>query len=75
MSAAVRSCGFGEYDACLTEEFFRAFAMNAGITLHLRLEYGANAHHEIEAMFKAAAHALRLAVSEKKGLLSTKGVL
>ena len=65
----------GEYDACLTEEFFRAFAMNAGITLHLRLEYGANAHHEIEAMFKVAAHALRLAVSEKKGLLSTKGVL
>ena len=65
----------GEYDICLTEEFFRALAMNAGITLHLRLEYGANAHHEAEALFKACAHALRLAVSEKKGLLSTKGVL
>ena len=65
----------GQYDICLTEEFFRAFAMNAGITLHLRLLYGANAHHEAEALFKACAHALRLAVCAKKGLLSTKGVL
>ena len=65
----------GEYDVCLTEEFFRALAMNAGVTLHLRLEYGQNAHHEAEALFKATAHALRLAVLEKKGLLSTKGVL
>ena len=51
----------GEYDLCLTEEFMRAFATNAGITLHVRLEYGANAHHEVEAIFKAVAHALRLA--------------
>ena len=65
----------GEYDLCLTEEFFRALAVNAGITLHLRLEYGANGHHEAEALYKAAAHAMRLAVFEKKGLLSTKGVL
>lgn len=65
----------GQYDICLTEEFFRAFAVNAGITLHLRLLYGANAHHEAEALFKACAHALRLAVCAKKGLLSTKGVL
>lgn len=65
----------GEYDACLTEEFFRAFATNAGITLHLKVEYGKNAHHEIEAVFKACAHAMRLALIPKEGVLSTKGVL
>ena len=63
----------GEFDACLTPEFFRAFAQNAGLTLHLRCEYGANSHHIIEALFKAAAHALRLAVAPKEGTLSTKG--
>lgn len=66
------SCG--TYDLCLTEEFFRALSMHAGITLHLKLEYGKNGHHEAEALYKAAAHALRLAVSPKKGVLSTKGV-
>ena len=66
----------GEYDLCLTEEFLRAFAMNAGITLHVRLEYGANAHHEVEAIFKAIAHALRLATAQTGGgVLSTKGSL
>lgn len=65
----------GEFDTCLTVEFFRAFAYNAGITLHLRAEYGDNAHHVIEALFKAAAHALRLAVAPKEGTLSTKGSL
>ena len=35
----------GDYDTCMTEEFFRAFAANAGITLHLRCEYGKNSHH------------------------------
>lgn len=65
----------GEFDTCLTVEFFRALAQNAGITLHLRAEYGDNAHHLIEALFKAAGHALRLAVSPRKGLLSTKGSL
>ena len=66
----------GEYDLCLTEEFLRAFAMNAGITLHVRLEYGANAHHEVEAIFKAVAHALRLATAQTGGgVLSTKGSL
>ena len=63
----------GEFDACLTPEFFRAFAQNAGLTLHLRCEYGANSHHIIEALFKVAAHALRLAVAPKEGTLSTKG--
>ena len=66
----------GQYDNCLTEEFFRAFAFNAGITLHVKEEYGNNDHHIIEAMFKAVAHALKDAMTETgKGVLSTKGVL
>ena len=66
----------GELDCCLVEEFFRAFAMNSGITLHIRLEYGSNDHHKIEAIFKAVAHALQQAVKLREGnVLSTKGVL
>lgn len=66
----------GALDCCMVEEFFRAFAYNAGITLHLRVEYGENDHHKIEAVFKAAAHALRLAVLPREGgILSSKGVL
>lgn len=66
----------GEFDTCLTEEFFRAFAFNAGITLHIKCEYGKNDHHKIEALFKACAHALKAAKSVSGGeILSTKGVL
>ncbi len=67
----------GEYDACLTEEFFRAFAFNAGITMHLNMVYGSNDHHKCEAVFKAAAHALKAAVKELEDgeTLSTKGTL
>lgn len=66
----------GDFDCCLTEEFFRAFAMNAGVTLHIQSLYGKNSHHIIEAIFKAVAHALRAAVKlEYDGTLSTKGVL
>lgn len=66
----------GAFDTCMTEEFFRAFAGNAGITLHARVEYGSNAHHEIEALFKAAAHALKAAAAPAgPGVLSTKGFL
>ena len=67
----------GNYDACLTEEFMRAFAFNAGITLHLRSEYGKNDHHITEALFKALAHALKDAVAVNKSgkALSTKGTL
>lgn len=66
----------GGYDTCLTEEFFRAFAFNSGITLHIRKEYGKNDHHVAEAIYKAAAHALKDAMkSSGSGVLSTKGVL
>lgn len=66
----------GGFDTCMCGEFFRAFAMNAGVTLHLNVPYGGNSHHQIEALFKAAAHALRQAVTQTgKGTLSTKGTL
>ena len=67
----------GEYDTCLTEEFFRAFAFNAGITLHLNMLYGKNDHHKCEALFKAVAHALKMAVKPLGDgqTLSTKGSL
>jgi imidazoleglycerol-phosphate dehydratase len=62
----------------LAEEFFRAVANNAKITLHLGTRYGSNAHHQIEACFKAFARALREAVSidpGADGVPSTKGTL
>ena len=67
----------GDYETCVTEEFWRAFAMNSGITLHINVPYGKNAHHEIEAIFKAVAHALKIAVAKNTdgSVLSTKGVL
>ncbi len=67
----------GEFDTCLTEEFMRAFAFNAGITLHLRVEYGSNDHHKIEALFKALAYALKTAVKRNTdgSVVSTKGML
>ncbi len=66
----------GDYETCVTEEFWRAFAVNAGITLHIDVPYGTNAHHQIEAVFKAVGHALRGAVQPTGGaVLSTKGVL
>ena len=68
----------GAFDTELVEEFLRAFAFNAGITLHVKILYGKNSHHKIEAIFKALGHALRSAVSideEVKGIPSTKGIL
>ena len=74
--AAFTNPSVGALDCCLVEEFFRAFAMNSGITLHIRLEYGSNDHHKIEAIFKAVAHALQQAVTLREGsVLSSKGVL
>lgn len=70
-----QSCG--SYDLCMTEEFFRAFAFNAGITMHINLLYGTNDHHKTEAIYKSVAHALKTAVSYNSdgSTLSTKGVL
>ena len=66
------------FDAELTEEFFRAVSNNAKVTLHIWVRSGTNAHHMIEAAFKAFARALREAVSidpEEEGVPSTKGTL
>ncbi len=68
----------GDFDAGLLEEFLRAFAMNAKITLHVNLIYGKNTHHIIEGVFKALAKALDMATTYDRriqGVLSTKGVL
>jgi imidazoleglycerol-phosphate dehydratase len=68
----------GNFDHELTEEFFRALASNARLTLHVTVEAGTNAHHVIEATFKACARALRAAVTidpTERGVPSTKGTL
>lgn len=68
----------GEMDTELFEEFFRALAFNAGITLHIKVLNGSNNHHIIEAAFKALGRALAEAVTideRIEGVLSTKGVL
>lgn len=68
----------GAMDTQLVREFFRAVATHAGLTLHLRVPYGQNDHHKIEALFKAFGRALRDAVAPDPridGVLSTKGVL
>jgi imidazoleglycerol-phosphate dehydratase len=66
------------FDSELTEEFFRAAANSAKLTLHVTVRRGTNAHHMIEACFKAFARALRVAVSvdpDETGVPSTKGTL
>lgn len=66
----------GEYDACLTEEFMRAVAMNSGTTLHMHALYGKNAHHITEALFKALGVCIYDASRiTGEGVTSTKGVL
>jgi imidazoleglycerol-phosphate dehydratase len=68
----------GDFDTELAEEFFRAVANAAKLTLHVRVEAGTNAHHMVEASFKAFARALREAVEDDDrvaGVPSTKGVL
>jgi imidazoleglycerol-phosphate dehydratase len=68
----------GSFDHELAEEFMRAVATNAKLTMHLTLEAGSNAHHMIEAAFKALARALRAAVAldpTEQGVPSTKGTL
>ena len=68
----------GNFDTELVEEFLRAFAFNAGITLHAKILYGKNSHHKVEGIFKALGHALRIAVDindKVQGIPSTKGIL
>jgi imidazoleglycerol-phosphate dehydratase len=68
----------GDFDTDLAEEFFRAVANTAKLTVHARVEVGTNAHHMVEASFKAFARALRQAVElddRVAGVPSTKGVL
>jgi imidazoleglycerol-phosphate dehydratase len=69
----------GTFDTELVREFFQAFAMNAGITLHIETLYGANAHHIAESIFKGVARALRAAITvdprQHGAIPSTKGTL
>ncbi len=77
-SAELPDVAIAGFDAELAEEFFRAVANNAKLTLHLRIAYGSNAHHMIEAAFKAFARALREALAidpDEPGVPSTKGTL
>ena len=77
-SAELPDVAIAGFDAELAEEFFRAVANNAKLTLHLRVLHGSNAHHMIEAAFKAFARALREALSidpDESGVPSTKGTL
>lgn len=68
----------GNFQTELVKEFFRAFAYQAGITLHARVLYGENTHHQIEALFKALGRAFSQAINIDptiKGVNSTKGVI
>ena len=76
--ATLPAGAIGNFDHELAEEFFRALANNAKLTLHITVETGTNAHHVIEAAFKATARALRAAVlldPTERGVPSTKGTL
>jgi imidazoleglycerol-phosphate dehydratase len=76
--AAFPAARVGDFDTDLTEEFLRAVANAAKLTLHVRVEAGTNAHHMVEAAFKAFARALRAGVElddRVEGVPSTKGVL
>lgn len=76
--AEIAKAKVGNFDVELAEEFFRAFAVNAGITMHISVFYGRNLHHILEAIFKAVGRALGRAVAYNPritGVLSTKGKL
>ncbi|MCL1901388.1 MAG: imidazoleglycerol-phosphate dehydratase HisB [Firmicutes bacterium] len=66
----------GDLETATVEEFFRAFAVNANITLHIKNYYGTNDHHKIESMFKAMARTLKAAVKAEGDIIpSSKGKL
>lgn len=76
--AEIPQMTLGNYETEMTEEFFRAVASASGMTLHIRVLYGKNVHHIIEAVFKAFARALAEAVAADPrvtGVMSSKGAL
>jgi imidazoleglycerol-phosphate dehydratase len=79
VTAKFASTRVGDFQTELTEDFFQGFAQAARANVHLRLLYGRSSHHQVEAMFKAFARALRFAVARDKRLRrvlpSTKGLL
>jgi imidazoleglycerol-phosphate dehydratase len=79
VNAKIASPRVGDFQTELTEDFFQGFAQAARANVHLRVLYGRSSHHQIEAMFKAFARALRFAVARDKRLRrvlpSTKGLL
>jgi imidazoleglycerol-phosphate dehydratase len=79
VNAKISAKRVGDFQTELTEDFFQGFAQAARANVHLRAIYGRSSHHQVEAMFKAFARALRFAVSRDKRLRSvlpsTKGLL
>ena len=79
VNAKIASARVGDFQTELTEDFFQGFAQAARANVHLRVLYGRSSHHQVEAMFKAFARALRFAVARDKRLRrvlpSTKGLL
>jgi imidazoleglycerol-phosphate dehydratase len=76
--APIPAAKIGDFDSELVEDFWQAFAANSLCNLHVLLHYGRNSHHIAEAVFKAAARALRMAVEldpRAEGVPSTKGAL
>jgi imidazoleglycerol-phosphate dehydratase len=78
-SADIPAEAIGQFDTALTEEFLQALSRSGGLTVHVRLHYGRNAHHAVEAIFKALARALGAAVAidprAPDSIPSTKGSL
>ena len=79
MDIRIKVSAVGDLQTELIEDFFQGFAQAARANVHLRIVYGRSSHHQVEAMFKAFARALRFAVSRDKRLRnvlpSTKGLL
>ena len=79
VNAKINAKRVGDFQTELTEDFFQGFAQAARANVHLRVVYGRSSHHQVEALFKAFARALRFAVSRDKRLRSvlpsTKGLL
>jgi imidazoleglycerol-phosphate dehydratase len=78
-NVAFSRTSIGDFDIELLREWFQAFVLNAGITMHVETLHGDNSHHIAESCYKALAHALRQAVEldprQPSRILSTKGIL